>query len=161
MREESNDRCGLSRGNISRLTVCSTHPRETQTKTIWQTYEFDLITGSGMRSNELPSMDTKGVGIDRYIRNELTALNMEQSKSPPTLQIQSSWAKSPANTTRSLSELEEHNLHLQSELAAANLRVQQIIECHSSDSNDQFRTPSLEKLGQFIPMSMPSGLYPG
>ena len=167
LREELNDRCGLPRGDSStHLRVCNRHLLETQTKTlqidyagktVWQTYEFDVITGSGMKSSQLPSLETKGVAVDRYMRNDLNVLNREQMMSPKT--TPSPRSKLPAAVSQS--ELEEHNQHLQSELAAANLRVQQVVECHSADSEKQFHNPSLEKLAQLVQMKMPSVSSPG
>ena len=36
-------------------------------KKVPQTYDFTLVTGKGVRYSGLPSNDTKGIGIDRYI----------------------------------------------------------------------------------------------
>ena len=187
LRTENNDRCGRPRGNNEDdLRVCSCHPFETTRKAatfnfkgkkVSQTYDFTLVTGKGMRSSGLPSNDTKGVGIDRYIQNQLNYLQQEKMKSQspktvPTLQISSptfiplreSKLKKEQRLRNAAEErtnlLEEQNQLLKSELAAANLRVQQVVECHSAESEEPFRIPSMEKSAQFVPMNDSPTLSP-
>ena len=90
------------------------------------------------------------------MRNELNVLKREQMMSPKTTPPPQS--KSSAAVLQY--ELEAHNQHLQSELAAANLCVQQIVDCHSADSEKHFRNPSLEKLAQLVEMKTPSVFSP-
>ena len=68
-------------------------------QSLLQTYEFDVITGSGMKSSQLPSLETKGVAVDRYMRNELNYLQREQMMSPQTTPWPQS--KSPAAFSQS------------------------------------------------------------
>ena len=162
LREESNDRCGLSRINAEDdLRVCNCHELETQTKTIsfefngemiHQTYEFDLITGSGMKSSQIPSMNTKGVGIDRYMQNELQFLSRQQGVClPTTKQLRTDSPKTTLDMHERISQLEADKLQLLSQVATANLCMQQVVECHSPDKDMKFRNPLLERLGQFVP----------
>ena len=56
--------------------------------------------------------------------------------------------------------MEQHNQQLKSKLADANLRMQQMVECHSPESNEPCRNLTIEKAAQFVPMNDTSKLPP-
>ena len=131
-----------------------------------------------MKSSWLPSNDTKGVGIDRYIHKCLDMLQQEKMKSPSPSSVQlekrnPSIANVPPGESKWKREqrlrleaeeknnlLEQHNQQLKSKLADANLRMQQMVEYHSPESNEPCRNLTIEKAAQFVPMNDTSKLPP-
>ena len=69
-------------------------------------------------------------------------------------------AAPPAGSRGKNNLLEQHNQQLKSELADANLRMQQMVECHSPESNEPCRNLTIEKAAQFVPMNDTSKLPP-